>query len=385
MRQIALTRQELHQKVWSSPMRQVAAELGISDVGLSKACKRHKIPIPPQGYWLRKESRRRIAPLPAVQEEDDLVVLNPGDDGLRRLKATVQPLVVDPITIPDSGITHKLVLMTQRAALPLKPFNGRVTFKSKDHLDVRVSPENLDRALLIADALINAAEKAGAKWTVQDGKTSLSFNNQGVAVYFIERLKKQQSVQAPTKRSDRRWGEPNWEALLPSTEFVATGQLEFRIDSYDLPQIQKTWGGAKAPLETQLAQIVTSLPLIAAGLKAHREAVAARNAELERRAQLRIQSARKFEIRRILAARLVEASEQWRQASLIRQYCAAIRDKLQADSASPQDISRLQDWLAWAEGEADRIDPITQGIASVTHDEVSLPADFDSKVRNRWW
>lgn len=95
MRQIALTRQELHQKVWSSPMHQVAAELGISDVGLSKACKRYKIPIPPQGYWLRKESRRRIAPLPDISRLQAWLAWAEGEADR-----------IDPITQGIASVTH---------------------------------------------------------------------------------------------------------------------------------------------------------------------------------------------------------------------------------------------------------------------------------------
>jgi hypothetical protein len=38
-RAIRLTREELYEKVWSRPMRSLAKEWGISDVGLAKICK----------------------------------------------------------------------------------------------------------------------------------------------------------------------------------------------------------------------------------------------------------------------------------------------------------------------------------------------------------
>lgn len=49
---ITLTREELFEQVWSKPVRQIAAELGISDVGLAKSCRRSGIPLPRQGYWV---------------------------------------------------------------------------------------------------------------------------------------------------------------------------------------------------------------------------------------------------------------------------------------------------------------------------------------------
>lgn len=41
-----MKRSELYGLVWAKPMTQLAAELGISDVGLAKACRRHAVPAP---------------------------------------------------------------------------------------------------------------------------------------------------------------------------------------------------------------------------------------------------------------------------------------------------------------------------------------------------
>ena len=65
------TREELFELVWSKPTRQVAAELGMSDVALGKICRQLQIPKPPRGYWARVaagQSPRRPA-LPAYLAE----------------------------------------------------------------------------------------------------------------------------------------------------------------------------------------------------------------------------------------------------------------------------------------------------------------------------
>jgi hypothetical protein len=48
-------------------MRDAAAEIGISDVGLKKVCIRHRIPVPPQGYWNKVHAGR--APSKALFRE----------------------------------------------------------------------------------------------------------------------------------------------------------------------------------------------------------------------------------------------------------------------------------------------------------------------------
>jgi hypothetical protein len=62
-----LTREELYQMVWSKPATKLANELGISDVAITKLCRRHNIPKPWPGYWriLEAGHTRKIPSLPA--------------------------------------------------------------------------------------------------------------------------------------------------------------------------------------------------------------------------------------------------------------------------------------------------------------------------------
>ena len=55
-----ITRKDLYDLVWSRPMRDVAVEFGILDVGLAKTCARHGIPSPPRGYWARLQAGQKV-------------------------------------------------------------------------------------------------------------------------------------------------------------------------------------------------------------------------------------------------------------------------------------------------------------------------------------
>ena len=63
-----MTREELHALVWSEPLRKVAQSMGISDVALSKHCRKSNVPVPPRGWWARKEAGKRVqvTPLPPL-------------------------------------------------------------------------------------------------------------------------------------------------------------------------------------------------------------------------------------------------------------------------------------------------------------------------------
>ena len=49
-------RDELYGEVWSTPMKNLAKEYSISDVGLAKVCRKLMIPLPGRGYWAKKEA-----------------------------------------------------------------------------------------------------------------------------------------------------------------------------------------------------------------------------------------------------------------------------------------------------------------------------------------
>lgn len=57
-------RKELYERVWQTPMVRLAKEYCISDQGLAKICKRHAIPLPPRGHWVRKETGKTVFQVP---------------------------------------------------------------------------------------------------------------------------------------------------------------------------------------------------------------------------------------------------------------------------------------------------------------------------------
>ena len=60
------SRQQMLDLIWSAPMRNVAADLGVSDVGLKKAVIKAGLPTPPQGHWNRVFAGRSVAPKPSL-------------------------------------------------------------------------------------------------------------------------------------------------------------------------------------------------------------------------------------------------------------------------------------------------------------------------------
>lgn len=68
-------RRELYEKVWQFPLRKLAAEYGISDVGLAKVYRKLEIPLPGLGHWTKIACGHSILrpPLPALENVPVLV------------------------------------------------------------------------------------------------------------------------------------------------------------------------------------------------------------------------------------------------------------------------------------------------------------------------
>ena len=59
-----ISKEDLLFLVWSIPTVEVARILGVSDVAVSKRCKRYNIEKPPRGYWAKVHSGKILAKQP---------------------------------------------------------------------------------------------------------------------------------------------------------------------------------------------------------------------------------------------------------------------------------------------------------------------------------
>ncbi len=63
---LRLTREELYSLVWAKPMTEVGEYFQISDRAMAKICARKQVPVPPRGYWAKKNAGKTVqeSPLP---------------------------------------------------------------------------------------------------------------------------------------------------------------------------------------------------------------------------------------------------------------------------------------------------------------------------------
>lgn len=178
-----LTREELYALVWSEPTSKVAARYGISDRGLGKLCEREGIPVPPRGWWAKKAAGKRL-------EQPELPPNQPGQhkhltfNGPRPQPAAPAEAPPEPPEIlferqpeneiavdPEGRITHPLVSEAGFGLRKATPDYDGIRHSPRGCLDIRVSRDSIQRALLIMQALLRAFERRGYSVEVKDGKT----------------------------------------------------------------------------------------------------------------------------------------------------------------------------------------------------------------------
>jgi len=102
-----VTRETLYELVWAKPIRTVAAEIGISDVGLAKACDRLNIPRPAVGHWVRLEHGRKTErpPLPpAAPGQETMLAIKPLSPGAARSKEPGAPKPEPPVVAVEDNL-----------------------------------------------------------------------------------------------------------------------------------------------------------------------------------------------------------------------------------------------------------------------------------------
>jgi hypothetical protein len=353
---LVFKRDILYQEVWTAPIRTVAKRYGLSDVGLKKICIKLNIPVPPQGFWLRKRLGHSIVPTPLPR-------LRPGEPAQHEVTQQRSAVQIEPesdvdkmiLSETDSGQAikvserlthpHPLVAKTDAALKGKKPDDkGLVYPLEKGCLDFAASPGMMNRALRIADALIKALEARGHKVEVKDK------DYHRITFVTIVDTVVEFGIREPYRQREAAVQKHSWRKM----EYYASGALAVSIKSWLGDGLQATWTDTKTQrIEDRMNDIVVGFVRAAAKIrqeniereKRHRAYEEARRQEEERRKK------RQEELERFEG--LKKKVSRWRQAEEIRAYVAAVRGSGDLEEERER-------WCEWALMHADRIDPLVK-------------------------
>jgi hypothetical protein len=309
------SRRQLYDLVWSKPMRDAAADVGMSDVGLKKICLRHRVPVPRQGYWNKvnagqKPKKRAFRELEGARM--NRIFLGPTG---RRLSAEVRNAALEARARenePDRKIevssdmrpTLSAVVRLEATLKRCKPDQeGFVSARGPKLFHVRrVRPEDVGRVVRLVQALLAAAAARGI--ALKAGEEDSALVVEGWAIVpslrgWSKRKRTRRVYSAPDPLGRRR---PRWRY-----EYEPTGRLSLQIDDGHVGNYaRRRWQDtADRSLETVLNDVLAGLVVyVAAGkqqLQENRRAAELQEQGRQRTAELQEQQRRRDEDSRKLA------------------------------------------------------------------------------------
>lgn len=304
MSRTTITRAELHAMVWEKPLRTAAKELGVSDVGLSKICKRHGVPTPPQGHWTLVQLGKPVStiPLPKAEEgQSEKIEIIPwvsrlpagAVDGIAKLETELEARLdgesaarsKDPF--PPVEQPHRALRSTASKLRRAKAErDGSVHATDDGMCGIETRPEDVERLIAFLDALAAQLDSRGIKFTplgrsmkIERGPDDATFSikprkvREAFEPTEAERAVEQKRL-ARAELERKRQGYVSWsnnQPTYPEFHQVPTGQYTLSIDGWS-SGLRKNWSDGKTQtLESLFDDIVVGLDAYLIAQKARRE------------------------------------------------------------------------------------------------------------------
>lgn len=385
--------EDLIKFAWSAPMRDLASQVGLSDVGLKKLLNSYDIVSPPQGHWNKVIAGKPVTSPPKPQER------RPGEHGRIRIDQRFAKVVPVAAPLPSTGPFASKHVPEDLAELRSRELQAIGTATVPKSLD---RPHKSLRGLLAKEA--KRKEKAvQSRWDWNPcqfdspvAKRKLRLMNaifltlakRGHDGDFYEREGEIESwavvgntrvgfdivVSGSEKHSRHRGGGQNISALPLGTPLTLLMKPSSASE-----KAEKWVDDDNGKLESKIAQIVASLitegeSSFRRGLREAEERIEAARIASEKRRQEKL-----IALNRQRVEDLHKSAELLRQARDIRLVVAEVRAALAPRfSANPEE---LRTWEAWALTEADKIDPVLTGQVHTHIREPTLPPSDDEAFR----
>ena len=396
---VKIDRKKLYEEVWEIPTSQLAKKYGISDVALSKVCKKLNIPKPPRGYWARKNvgqqvRRQQLAKLRTGQPFEHRLELRSGSPNLNEenaddLSPESKKIISKAKTLVPIHVSkalrdpHPLVQQAAEVLELSRPDDaGIIKPSSKNCLNICVSKDSLRRSLRIMDALIKALLNLDFEVFLPDGSTRISIFNTELSFGISEEtMMKKVEPKDVDLNGYYRFGHSRYDQKR-----VPSGKLCLTVHSVRYfwgDNMRQNWRDTKHKrLEENLESFVKGLIKFAIQKNEHqrrkeeterkklemlkkREEEARRREELERRI--------KHEQQKI--SQLIEDAENWDKSKLIREFVATVEREHFSGNQAYEVQGDFDLWLKWTKEQADRLDPLTPSSPSILNENSDLSDD----------
>jgi len=366
-----LTRQELYEKVWSTPMRTLAKEFWLSDRALAKKCDKHNIPKPPLGYWAKVQhgqaTKKPRLPINKIPNLENIFFQSKQVDPNKLISvAELSPqdarlIKAQEFKIPKTIAKYDEPIRNFRQACA-KDRVDRYGFlipnrQKKSELDIKVSYSSFERTCKLIQAIITLFKSndwvVSSKKHNHNDKHEAFFLAEGEEIYFKlkEKIKQIPHVLTSKEVEHNKRYSSSW---AHKYDYIHTGELTLSLVGYwPDSKLRTKWSDKPdLPIEKQLVEITK-------GFIHAIEATRERRLKQEEQYKLNAIESDLAEQRRHLAkieskrrGCLIEAASSFETSQKIRNLIKHVElSGIKSDSQ--------KEWLSWAEDVASDLDPTT--------------------------
>jgi len=374
MENITLTRKQLYDLVWSTPMTSISKKYLLSTTRIRSICKKMNVPIPESGYWQKIQYKKSVTikELPSEFKGDEEIVLNSPEESnendkfISPLSKLITEILCDPnlsLNVPSRLFNPDSLILAAKEDLALEkhPFAGRgdLIGTNGGNIDIRVNHNNVGRALRFMDTLIKLFKARDYVLSSNYQGTCVIIYGEEINFCLQEKLRTEETI-----------NQHNWR----SRQYFPSGILTFRM-WHDFRFSQKIWSDGKKKIDDQLAQILASIELLA---KKESEERKRRDEEhkiwLEKQRieqEIREQKEKELSEFKLLFVR----ASRLHQATIIRNYIASVEDHAMRNVELTEDLIK---WIEWAKQKADWYDPLVnkKDNSFDDYDKANIFSDF---------
>jgi hypothetical protein len=200
-----LSRRDLYELVWSTPVTKPAEQFGISDRGLAKICERYRVPSPPRGYWAKLEAgaKPKRAILETSDEALNVIEINPtlsamppearlivekarAERKAQKASKAAKGNAERPILEPVERV-HTLITATAKA-LRKQIGPGMIQVSGAGSMPLRLGADSVERALCFLDTLIRRLEGKSFAVSLTDKGMKVALDVDDLAFTLSERI-----------------------------------------------------------------------------------------------------------------------------------------------------------------------------------------------------
>lgn len=379
--QASLTRQQLYDLVWATPISSLAKQFGLSDKGLSKKCIKHKIPTPPLGYWAKVKNGKNTHKVLLPKLKDKEKHLDTVDF---RRSSWEDPLVSQvkekfksksnvrnatskhdkPIKTPLIRTYHPYIAQLRKKVGKPHSFDkySRVTFSSCPNMGIKVSKLSFDRTCQFLEVLIRACKPMDINLVIlteqydSSKKAVLKHNEITLAFEIREKLKRIENKPTDNKPWYDRY------------TYLPTGMLEFELMEYGRGLRTKWSDGKISTLHNQIPAIAMGIQQVFE-LKQLRKIQTIAEAEqkiIEREKQLDRERLELINKQRLLY--LHKLAKDYKRSQEVMNMVQAIENK-------SIHIAGQDEWIIWAKEYATKLNPTRHVELIIATDNMILELD----------